>query len=89
LAIDDKLNFRVLEFNKDGKKIIISHSVLHDDTAEEKRSTGSTGGGNRKGGGQTRKAVQAINDSSEKSTLGDLDALSALKEQMEKDEKGK
>lgn len=89
LAIDDKLSFRVLEFNKDGKKIIISHSVLHDETAEEKRPSGSAGSGNRKGGGQTRKAVKAINDSSEKSTLGDLDALSALKEQMEKDENGK
>ena len=42
----------------------------------KKKTTGAAGGGN--------KAVKEINDSNEKSTLGDLDALSALKSEMEK-----
>ena len=83
LNVDDKLNFQVLEFNKDSKKIIVSHAALFEDIAEEagpKKSPRKSGGSN--------KAVQHLNSNAEKSTLGDIDALSALKAQMEENEKG-
>ena len=90
LAVDDKLSFKVLEFNKDGKKIIISHSAMFDSGMNEGGSGTKRGGGaGRKGGTGTSKAVKAINENAEKSTLGDIDALSALKSQMEEDEKKK
>jgi small subunit ribosomal protein S1 len=48
------------------------------------KTTGGAKKGAEKGGGSsTSQAVKAINQSNEKSTLGDLDALAALKEKME------
>ena len=86
LAIDDKLQFEVLEFNKDAKKIIVSHGKLHQDAlkAEETKERKQRA----VQGKATRSAVRNLNDKQEKSTLGDLDALSALKAKMEEDEKG-
>ena len=46
-----------------------------------------SGGAAKKGGGD-RRAVKKINDSMEKTTLGDLDVLSSLKSEMEEAEKG-
>lgn len=75
--VDEKLNFKVIEFNKDAKKIVVSHTRTFEE-GEDKPKRKSSGGGS--------KAVDAINKSNEKSTLGDLDALSALKSEMEKGE---
>ena len=79
LNADEALEFEVIEFNKDSKKIILSHTTTHKEVADEK-------GGDKKKGKSTAgsKAVKKINDSVEKTTLGDLDALTALKEKMEK-----
>ncbi|MEQ8904417.1 30S ribosomal protein S1 [Ekhidna sp.] len=76
----ETLEFKVLEFSKDDKRIVLSHSAIWDKDAEQpKASTGkkSTGGGKK---GNT---LDKINKEVEKSTLGDLDALSALKDKME------
>lgn len=80
----ETLDFKVLEFAKDEKRIVLSHTSTWKEGAEQpapipnraKKKT-STGGG---GKGNT---LNKINKESEKSTLGDLEALSALKEQME------
>lgn len=82
--VDDTMDFAVLEFNKNAKRITVSHLRTYEEaptkSKEKKKSTGSTSG---RGGGQTSKAVKQVNEKVEKTTLGDLDVLSQLKEQME------
>jgi small subunit ribosomal protein S1 len=89
--IDEKLNFMVLEFNKEAKRITVSHTrtfqeASAEEVAEKKKSTTAAGkkGAPAAGGGQS-KMVKQINDGNEKATLGQLDELAKLKEQMEKD----
>lgn len=77
--VEDTLDFKVIEFNKDAKKIVVSHTR----TFEEGEDRPSSSAGKKGTGSSTAQAVKAINQSSEKSTLGDLDALSALKDKME------
>ena len=72
---EEKNQFKILEFNKDGKKILVSHTKVWGEVEAKKAASNSN---------KTSKAVKNINDSSEKTTLGDLDALAALKEKMEK-----
>ncbi|MCL4133520.1 UNVERIFIED_CONTAM: hypothetical protein GTU68_031514 [Idotea baltica] len=77
--VGEKLAFVVTEFNKDEKKIILSHSKSWDGSADEVVAK------------PKKKASQskASSQSSEKSTLGDLSALAALKEEMEAPKKAK
>jgi len=81
LAVDDKVDFKVLEFNKNSKKIVLSHTQLFKETEEEKPKAKA------KGKSSSSSAVKKVNANVEKTTLGDLDALSALKEDLEKGEK--
>jgi small subunit ribosomal protein S1 len=83
--LDETIDVKVIEFNKDSKKIIVSHSKIHEDDAagidgtivvEKKSSPKKT----------TRKVVTK---KIEKTTLGDMDVLSALKADLESKEKGK
>ena len=69
----ETLDFKVTEFSKDEKRIVLSHTSTH--TEEKPRPA-------KKKTGQ-RSAVSKINKEVERDTLGDLEALSALKEQME------
>jgi small subunit ribosomal protein S1 len=80
---EDVLDFKVIEFNKEAKKIVVSHTRTFEE-GEDKPAPSK--GGKKSAGSSTDQAVKAINSNSEKSTLGDLDALSALKEKMEKGE---
>ena len=83
LAVDETIDFKVIEFNKDSRKIILSHARLHEAAAEGS----SKGGGAKKKSTRSssdNKAVKKINDKQEKTTLGDLDVLSQLKSDMEK-----
>lgn len=80
---EETLDFKVIEFNKEGRKIVVSHTRMFEE-GEDRPSTGAKKKSSKSGGNQ---AVKAINNSNEKSTLGDLDALSALKDEMEKGEK--
>ena len=83
--VEEKLNFMILEFNKGAKKIIVSHSRIHED---EKRFTDDKEVKVRKTREKTSsKMVKNINSNLEKTTLGDLGALSLLKKDMEKKEK--
>lgn len=77
--VDETLDFVVIEFNKDAKKIVVSHTRTFEDAVDEKPAKAASKGG----GSSTSQAVKAINQSNEKSTLGDLDALAALKEKLE------
>jgi len=89
IKVDDVLDFKVLEFNKDAKKIIVSHTLTYTDEIEGGYTSGSGAKKKKssgKGGGASSKAVKDLNAKQEKTTLGDLDALTALKEKMEKGE---
>jgi small subunit ribosomal protein S1 len=85
LVNDDNLDFVVLEFNKDSRKIIVSHTRTFEEDAREKADMEKKAKvANR---ANASRAVDSLNKKSEKSTLGDLDSLAALKASMEKDEK--
>ncbi|HCC70260.1 MAG TPA: 30S ribosomal protein S1 [Bacteroidales bacterium] len=79
--MDEKLKFKVIEFNKGAKKIILSHSRIFED---EKRAAEK---GSRKSEAvATRRAAKKIKSNLEKTTLGDITDLAALKEEMEEKE---
>ena len=82
---EETLDFVVIEFSKENKKIILSHTrTFQEKTAAEKEREDSKA---KKGQRTTRSSVQKIQDNIEKTTLGDLDGLAALKATMEKAEK--
>lgn len=79
--LNEKLPFKVIEFNKDAKRIILSHSRTFED---EKR--GDSPRGKREGGRKPRKEdTPMIQNQAASTTLGDIDALAELKAKMEKD----
>ena len=80
------LDFKVIEFSKENKKIIVSHARIHQENAEGERVKAENE--EAKKDRATKKTVKKINDNLEKTTLGDLSVLATLKEEIEKEEKG-
>ncbi len=85
--IDDKLQFKVIEFNKDAKRIIVSHSRIHEDVKRaEKSETAVAGEGTAVKKSAPKKVkkeeVAAPVSTMEKTTLGDIQSLADLKDQM-------
>jgi small subunit ribosomal protein S1 len=82
---DDTLDFMVIEFSKENKKIILSHTrTFQERSANEKAREDAK---EKQAQRSTRKNVQKLQDNLEKTTLGDLDGLARLKEEMEQAEK--
>ena len=79
--LDEKLEFKVIEFNKEAKRIILSHSRIFEDVAkaEAKAEKKAAAKKNNK-----KEETPMIQNQVASTTLGDIDALAALKEQMEK-----
>ena len=78
--LDEKLEFKVIEFNKDAKRIILSHSRIFEDAAKaEERAEKKAA----KKAAPKREDAPSIQNQAASTTLGDIDALAALKEQME------
>ena len=77
--LDEKLPFKVIEFNKDAKRIIVSHSRIFEDAAkaEEKAEKKASKKSSKK------EETPMIQNQAASTTLGDIDALAALKEQLE------
>jgi Ribosomal protein S1 len=76
--VDEKLMFKVIEFNKSAKKIIVSHSRVFED---EKKSAEAPA---KKIESETpKKSARKPKSNVEKTTLGDITQLAALKEEME------
>ena len=73
VGVDEKAQFKVIEFNKDAKRIIVSHSRIFED---EKRAENQA---TRKA---TKSATKKLKDNLEKTTLGDISDLAALKDEM-------
>jgi small subunit ribosomal protein S1 len=82
VKMEEKLEFKVIEFNKSAKRIIVSHSRVYED---EKRSEESAK--KKAESKSTKKAMKNVSDNVEKTTLGDISELADLKKQMEADEK--
>lgn len=77
----EKLEFKVLEFNKESKRILVSHKAIHDDKARSAKEAEFAE--KDKENESTAKAVKKLKENQEKSTLGDNSALAALKSEME------
>ena len=78
-ALGEELPFKVIEFNKDSKRIILSHSRIFEDAQrEEKRAA-------KKPRAKKEEAIKIENQPAS-TTLGDIDVLAQLKAQMEKGE---
>jgi small subunit ribosomal protein S1 len=76
--VGDSLDFKVLEFSKDDRRIVLSHKAMwsvEEEVAAAKKQQ-------PKPAPSKGKTIQNINQQTEKSTLGDIEALSALKEKM-------
>ena len=80
--VEETLDFVVIEFNKDGRKIVVSHTRTFEE-GDDTKPTKKGGKGNKASASSA--AVKQVNQNSEKSTLGDLDALAELKQKMEGD----
>lgn len=80
--VEETLDFVIIEFNKDARKIVASHTRTFE--AGDDRPSSSKGKSSGAGASKASKAVKANNSNIEKSTLGDLGALAELKEKMEK-----
>jgi len=82
VKMDEKLEFKVIEFSKSAKRIILSHSRVYEDAKKseetaKKKATAKT----------TQKGMKTLKDNVEKTTLGDISELAALRTQMEEKEK--
>ncbi|MEG1736826.1 MAG: 30S ribosomal protein S1 [Odoribacter sp.] len=77
---DEKLEFKVIEFNKTAKRIIVSHSRVFEDVQKSEEKAKRTSEDK-----STKKAVKQVKEKLEKTTLGDITELAALKEQMTAD----
>ena len=79
----ETLPFKVIEFNKDSKRIILSHSRTFEDPAREEKKAAA------KKARAPKNDAPKIENVAASTTLGDIDALAQLKAQMEKGEKKK
>ena len=81
--LDEKLNFKVIEFNKSSKRIILSHSRTFEDLRKEEPSSAKP----RSASEETKIATKKLKASLERTTFGDITELVALKEEMDATEK--
>jgi small subunit ribosomal protein S1 len=89
IAEGEELEFSVIEFNRDSRRILVSHTqavkggMIEDDSDAPKGKKGGKGGAGSGSASGSKTTVQSINAQVEKSTLGDFDSLARLKEEME------
>jgi small subunit ribosomal protein S1 len=81
--VEEKLTFKVIEFSKAAKRIILSHSRTFEDEKKADETAKK-----KEVAKDAKKGVKKVKDSLEKTTLGDISELAALKSQMESDEIG-
>lgn len=78
---EEVLDFKVIEFSKDAKRIVVSHARLHEEVKEEAKKADKAS--KKAEAEDAKKAVKKVKDSVEKSTLGDISALSDLKNKLD------
>jgi small subunit ribosomal protein S1 len=91
--VEETIEFKVIEFNKELKKIVVSHTRTFEEGEDRPSSSAKPSAASKTAKApkkatvsSTDQAVKAVNENTEKSTLGDFDALAELKEKMEKGE---
>ena len=86
VEVEETLPFMIIEFDRNDKRIMVSHTkVWEQSKAEEKEAVKKEAVAE---GEKTKKAVKNIQSKVEKPTLGDIDALAAIKDKMKKAEEG-
>lgn len=81
LKMDETIAVRVIEFNKDAKRILVSHTDIWKEA--ERAQNSEQQADTRRKSANTNKYVEKMNKGAERSTLGELDVLANLKAQME------
>ncbi|WP_299353990.1 30S ribosomal protein S1 [Mucilaginibacter sp.] len=81
LKAEEAAEFKIIEFNKENKRIVISHSRIWEEARADARVQDFEN--RKKEAKSSNNAVKKVKESVEKSTLGDLSVLAQLKEQME------
>jgi small subunit ribosomal protein S1 len=76
----EELPFKVIEFNKDSKRIILSHSRTFEDPKREEKAAA------KKARAPKKDDAPKIENVAASTTLGDIDVLAELKAKMEKGE---
>ena len=77
--MDEKLEFKVIEFNKDAKRIILSHSRVFED---EQKNAKKEAAAEKKAKHNKKEDNNVATTQLEKTTLGDIEELAALKEKL-------
>jgi small subunit ribosomal protein S1 len=80
--VDEKLEFKVIEFNKDAKRIIVSHSRVFEDEQNAEKSSSKK----LKRQGKKEEKESTTTPMIEKTTLGDIEELAALKERLDNEQ---
>ncbi|MBQ9638475.1 MAG: 30S ribosomal protein S1 [Bacteroidales bacterium] len=80
VKVGDTLDFKVIEFSKESKRILVSHTLIFKDI----NAGGSRSDEGAKKERNTAKTVKRMSETLEKTTLGDLDVLANLKEELDK-----
>lgn len=78
--VEEEMEFKVVDFRKDAKKIVVSHNTAYEEDEDDKKKK-------KPAKSSASKAVKKINENIEKTTLGDLGVLAGLKDDMEEQEK--
>ena len=83
--LGEKLQFKVIEFNKESKRIILSHSRIYED-AQRAEAREAKKAARQDAPKRQKEEAPVIQNQAASTTLGDLDALAALKAKMQKGE---
>jgi small subunit ribosomal protein S1 len=86
IGADETAQFMVIEFDRNEKRIVVSHSRIWEQAAIEEKEAAKKEA--RAEADKTKKAVKTIQGKVEKATLGDLGALAEIKEKLKKEEGG-
>jgi small subunit ribosomal protein S1 len=86
IAADETNNFMVIEFDRNEKRIVLSHTRIWEQVVAEKKE--AVVKEKKADAAKTKKAVKDIQSKVEKTTLGDLGVLAELKKKMEDGEEG-
>lgn len=85
--MDENLDFKVIEFNKESKKIIVSHTkIFQDKQAAERASENAKKKTKEKTSAKQTSKKAKEKEANDKTTLGDIDALASLKTEYDKTE---
>jgi len=84
IAVDDVIDVAILEFDRNDKRILVSHSRVTDQKKQEERD--AAGKEKRTENEKTKKTVKNIQSKVEKTTLGDLGVLAEIKQKMKQSE---